>query len=240
MGRTGDTPLDRHAFRRGCLATAAIASVFALSACGGGGERQDENEPEGEFPVAITTSDFANSQRLAQTSDLELGVRNAGDETIPNLTITISTDPGSDDAFSVRSEQKDLAVPSRPVWILEHGFPKLAGETAPAGAIDRRTKNFSFGPVEPGQTKDIVWKLTPVVAGDYTVTYKISAGRFGKAVAVTEDGSPPEGEFVVKITDVPPQTRVDEAGNVVPINPDDLIGQAGSQKQREEVGGGGN
>jgi hypothetical protein len=218
---------------------AAAALMLGASACGGG-EPQDENEPEGEFPVAITTSDFPNRQRLAQTSELELAIRNAGDETIPNLTITISTDPASDDAFSIHSEQKDLAVPSRPVWILEHGFPKLAGESAPAGATDRRTKNFSFGPVEPGQTKDILWRLTPVVAGDYTVTYKVSAGRFGKAVAVTEDGNPPEGEFVVQITDVPPQTRVDEAGNVVPIDPDDLIGQAGSQQQREEVGGGGN
>ena len=240
MGRSGNTPVNRHAFQRGCVATAALALALTAAACGGGGERQDEKEPEGDFPVAITTSDFPNRQRLAQTSDLELGIRNTGNETLPNLTITITTDPSADDAFSVRSEQKDLAVPARPVWILEHGFPKLAGETEPAGATDRRTKNFTFGPVEPGQTKEIVWKLTPVVAGNYTVSYVVSAGRFGKAVAVTADGTPPEGEFVVQISDTPPQTRVDESGNVVPINPDDLIGQAGSEQQREEVGGGGN
>ena len=33
-------------------------SVVGLAACGGG-ERQDEDEPEGEFPVEIVSSEFA-------------------------------------------------------------------------------------------------------------------------------------------------------------------------------------
>jgi hypothetical protein len=261
--RVGD-----NARRRGLLFASAVALIatVAFTACGGGGERQDEDEPEGEFPVAIVTSEFPNRQRLAQTSDLTLGIRNAGDETIPTLAITITTvrtgqesstagesttteeeSPTStevtgeapvDESFSVRSQQPDVTIPGRPVWILENGFPKLAGETAPAGAQTAQTRTFSFGAVDPGDTREIVWRLTPVQPGTYTVSYTVAAGLTGKAKAVTADGSVPEGEFVVRISDVPPQTRVTDSGKVVPIKKGDIIGQAGSEQQKKELDGG--
>ena len=127
-------------------------------------------------------------------------------------------------SFSVRSDQPGLADPNRPVWILESGFPKLAshGETraeldaAPsAGAEAAQTDTFSFGPLEPGESKDIVWRVTPVVAGTYTVHYELAAGLNGNAKAVTADGGPVKGEFVVTVSGKPPAARVDDAGNVV-------------------------
>ena len=47
---------------------------------------------------------------------------------------------------------------------------------------------------------------------------------------MTGDGCVPEGEFVVRISSAPPQTRVNDAGKVVPIKPSDIIGQAGNQQ----------
>ena len=44
--------------------------------------------------------------------------------------------------------------------------------------------------------------------------YELAAGLNGKAKAVTQDGGPVEGEFVVTITDKPPQARVNSAGEV--------------------------
>jgi hypothetical protein len=217
----------------------AAAGLCALLVACGGGERQDEAEPAGEYPVSIVTSEFPNRQRLAQTSNLRLGIANTGDRTIPDLAVTITTDPNADESFSVRSEQSGLAIPSRPVWILENGYPKLAGQSAPGGAEAAQTRTFSFGALEPNQTREMVWRLTPVQAGTYTVSYRVSAGLQGKAVAINADGSEPAGEFVVTISDVPPQTRVDDSGNVVPIQKGDIIGQAGSEQQRSEVGGGG-
>jgi hypothetical protein len=261
----------------------ALCSVGIAGCLGcGGGERQDVDEPEGDFPVAIVNAEFPAKQRLAETSNLTLSVRNTGDRTVPDLAITIfttaNTDTGSETgtdttgtdttetgtdttgsaeasegteetatedqlpqasgSFSVRSQQPGLALPSRPVWILEEGYPKLLGQTQPAGGEAVQTDTFSLGPLDAGDTRDIVWRLTPVQPGTYTVHYRVAAGLQGKAVAVTADGSVPEGEFVVQITNVPPQTRVNDAGQVVPIRPGDIIGQAGSQEQKQELGGG--
>ncbi len=244
-----------------------IGLLAALMAAGiascGGGERQDVDEPEGDFPVQIVSADFPSKQQLAQNTNLTLGIENTGDNTIPDLAITIFTSsntntgesgggtttpatgtttgasnlPTSQGSFSVRSEQPGLAIPFRPVWILEEGFPKLEGQTASAGAEAAQTDTFSFGALAVNQTKRIVWNVTPVQAGTFTVHYRVAAGLQGKAKAVTADGSVPEGEFVVRISSAPPQTRVNDAGQVVPIKPSDIIGQAGSQKQKSELSG---
>jgi hypothetical protein len=251
-----------------------IGLVVALSAVGisacGGGERQDVNEPSGDFPVQIVKADFPSKQQLAQNTNLTLSVANTGDKTIPDLAITIFTSsnastsessgtttgttgtgtaatasggsgdlPTAQGSFSVRSEQEGLAIPFRPVWILEEGFPKLAGQTASAGAEAAQTDTYSFGALAPNQTRAMVWNVTPVQAGTFTVHYRVAAGLQGKARAVTGDGSIPEGEFVVRISSTPPQTRVNDSGQVVPIKPSDIIGQAGNQEQKSELGGSG-
>jgi hypothetical protein len=202
---------------------AAIAALASgVSACGDDAERQDADEPAGEFPVEVVAAKFPTEQRLAETSDLELEIENAGSEDVPDLAVTIFTgDEPSSGSFSVRSDQPGLADPNRPVWILENGFPKLVTpevtnleQAPPAGAEAAQTNTFSFGPLPPRESKDIVWRLTPVQAGTYTVHYELAAGLTGKAKAVTKDGGPVEGEFVVTITDKPPQARVNDAGQV--------------------------
>jgi hypothetical protein len=235
-----------------------------VAACGG--SRQDANEPSGNFPVQIVSADFPSKQKLVQNTNLTLAIANTGDKTIPNLAITIFTtsnqNPSSDEtantgttgngstgtaqelptvqgSFSVRSEQQGLAIPFRPVWILETGFPKLEGQSASAGAEAAQTDTYAFGALAAHQTKRIVWNVTPVQGGTYTVHYRVAAGLEGKAKAVTANGSVPEGEFVVRISTAPPQTRVNDSGQVVPIKPSDIIGQAGNQKQKSELGGSG-
>ena len=204
------------------VATAALAA--SLAACGDD-DRQDVDEPVGEFPVEIAEARFPTKQRLAETSDLRLAISNIGEMTVPDLAVTIFTgDEKASGPFDVRSDQPGLADPNRPVWILENEYPKLvtAGlqpaefDDAPtAGAEAAQTDTFSFGPLAPGDTTEIVWRVTPVEPGTYTVHYELAAGLHGNAKAVTSDGSPVEGEFVVTITDKPPKTCVDDAGKVV-------------------------
>jgi hypothetical protein len=114
--------------------------------------------------------------------------------------------------------------------------PAPPGELSGAGGADAvQTNTYSFGELEPDESVELVWLVTAVQPGTYTVHYRLAAGLQGKAVAVNEDGSVPEGEFVVRISDVPPQTRVDDRGNVVPIKKGDIIGQAGSDEQKDEL-----
>jgi hypothetical protein len=211
------------------VAVIAALSV-AMSACGGDKERQDVDEPEGNFPVAVNAAKFPTDQRLAQTSDLRLEVENTGNDQVPNLAVTIWTgDEKGGGSFSVASDQPGLSDPNRPVWILEDGFPKLATssdegaadlEAAPsAGADVAQTDTFAFGPLESNDSKDMVWRVTPVQAGTYTLHYELSAGLNGKAKAVGEDGSRVEGEFVVTITDKPARATVGDNGQVEIQNP---------------------
>lgn len=197
-----------------CLALAALA----LAGCGDG-ERQDAGEPEGEFPVEITTAKFPSEQRLGETTDFVLEVENVGEETIPNLAVTINLDEGNaDSSFSIRDDQPGLANPNRPVWILESKYPQIAGEPRPlglSGGETAQTNTFAFGSLEAGESREMIWRVTAVRAGTHTVNYIVSAGLFGKAVAVTDGGGEPSGEIVATVTDEPPKTRVNGKGDVV-------------------------
>ena len=215
------------------LALFGLLAILALGVLGcGGGERQDANEPTGNFEVDVTTSKFPTSQRIAQTSDFILGVKNTGKETLPELAFTITTDDESrnDDggvaaastdsqgSFSIRDTDPNLADPATPVWILENKYPREVDTPPPTGlspGFRAQTNTFGFGELEPGDEREIVFRLTPVMPGTYTLRYLVEAGLDGKARAVTADGGEVKGEFVVTITDKPPKASVDENGNVV-------------------------
>ena len=146
-----------------------------------GRRRQDAGEPEGDSRSQIVSANFPSKQQLAQNTNLSLSVANTGDKAIPDLAITIFTSsnantsefepssstgttstggtsaasqnlPEAQGSFSVRSEQQGLAIPFRPVWILESGFPKLAGQTASAGAEAAQTDTFAFGSLAANDT----------------------------------------------------------------------------------------
>jgi hypothetical protein len=202
-----------------------------LSACGGG-QRQDVTEPAGNFPVQITAAKFPNHQKLAEASDLQLEIKNVGDQSIPDLAVTINTGNQKSPAtstgsgqgsFNIRVDEPNLASPFRPVWILEENYPKLVtskytladlNKAPTAGAAAALTDTFQFGAVKPNDSKSIDWRVTPVRAGTYTVHYEVAASLTGKSKAVTRDGSPVKGEFVVTISAKPPQNCVTGTGKV--------------------------
>ena len=168
----------------------------------------------------------------SETSDLQLEIRNVGDQTIPDLAVTIYTGDtkagvtatgSGQGSFNTPVDQPGLANPNRPVWILENKYPKLL----PPGVsqdLDRGAQRRAPPPPRPtpsssarcraGESKDIVWRVTPVRAGTYTVHYEVAAGLQGKAKAVTANGGPVKGDFVVTISYKPQRTCVNDAGQV--------------------------
>src|SRR3954454_20730990 len=74
------------------LVCVPLLAVLA-SGCGGGntvkGERQDNDEPSGNFPVAVEEAEFPLQHELADTTTMRVVVRNAGDKRIPDINVTV-------------------------------------------------------------------------------------------------------------------------------------------------------
>jgi hypothetical protein len=206
---------------------AALVAALAITSCGGG-QMQDVTEPVGNFPVQVTKASFPNHQHISDQTDLQLAIKNTGDKALPDLAITIYTgETKADGSFNIRLDDPNLANPSRPVWILENEYPKLLGpgvtlnnldRQPTAGAAAAQTDTYQFGSVAPGDTTAIDWRVTPAKPGTYTVHYFVAAGLQGNAKAVTADGAPVKGEFVVTISSKPPKTCVTGSGKVVKGN----------------------
>lgn len=191
-----------------------------LIACGDDSEETASVESPAVFPVKVVTSKFPTVQRLGEITYLRLGVRNAGQETVPAtlMTITVGGRQGEDSAlpFGFRDPQPGLAQPDRPIWVLSEGYPRFAGEARRAGAETTSAKTFDLGPLEPGETKTAVWQLNAVRSGRYELLYEVAAGLGGKARAETPSGADVGGSFTVRITDRTPDTVVTDNGAVVP------------------------
>jgi hypothetical protein len=210
--------VSRHRHRAAVAAVLAVLLSLALAACGGGSS-SDANEAEGSYDVKVTDASFPTEQHLGQTYLLDLGVRNAGDKTIPALTVNVSIKgkegEGSTLPFGIRDPQPELAQPDRPVWVLAAHYPKFAGSTASGGAETSNQKTFDFGPLKKGATADTVWKLSAVKAGNYTLVYSVEAGLSGATKAKTGGGAAPGGSFTVKISSAERNTEVNDRGEVV-------------------------
>jgi hypothetical protein len=183
-----------------------LVALLAVAGCGG--QRQDADEPSGEFGLEIVSARFPKSQTLSQSALMVMRVRNTGDREIPNLAITVTTDASthgdSVTAFGQNLADTTLASRSRPVWIVDQD---------PSGGQSAYSNTWSFGPIPAGRSKIVRWRVTAVRAGHYVLRYRAAPGLNGKARSAA--GSKVSGSFDVTIDATPPPARVDEDGNVV-------------------------
>jgi hypothetical protein len=187
-----------------------LAGAFALAGCGGG-ERQDADEPEGEYRLEVVDARFPERQSIAERSTLRIQVRNADDSTAPNVAVTVETEPKEKGAapasFSQRVSDSRLADPNRPVWIVDDG---------PLGGTTAYTNTWALGALAPGKSAKFTWKVTAVRPGTHEVHYRIAAGLNGKAKAQGAGGDAAEGSFTVNVSRKPAQSTVDpETGEVI-------------------------
>lgn len=211
--------VSRHRHRAAVAAVLAALLALSIAACGDESS-SDANEGEGIYRVKVTDANFPPQQHLGQTYLLDLGIRNTGDKTIPALTVNVSIKgkqgEGSTLPFGIRDPQPELAQPDRPVWVLAEHYPKFVGSAAAGGAQTSNPKTFDFGPLKKDASADVVWKLSAVKPGSYTLVYTVEAGLSGATKAETgSGGSAPGGTFTVKISSAERNTEVNDSGEVV-------------------------
>jgi len=210
--------VSRHRLRASFAAALAAAATLSIAACGGGSS-SDANEPAGTYAVKVTDASFATKQQIGQTYLMKLGIRNNGRKTIPALTVNVSIkgEEGQTSTlpFAIHDPQPELAQPDRPVWVLAEHYPKFAGSAKPGGAETSNQKTFDFGALKAGATASVVWKLSAVKAGHYTLLYAVDAGLSGAAKAKTSGGASPGGTFAVDISTAHRNTEVTDSGEVV-------------------------
>jgi hypothetical protein len=197
---------------RGGIALAGVAGLIAFGGCGGG-TRQDADEPEGDFPVEVVSATFPEKQKLAQTSELVITVRNTGQDDVPNVAVTVQ-------GLNYRASQPDLSDPERPRFALNGiqrqigGFPE-AKDASPAGCDTAYVNTWACGPLKPGDEATLVWKVTAVKAGPYEVSWRVAAGLNGKAKAVATGGGAPTGSFAGNVSRAAPKVRIADDGKTV-------------------------
>lgn len=192
-------------------ATTAAATAVALAfvAGCGGGEQQDAGITSATYTVAEPAIDFPAKQDLAEESVLTMRVKNTGDETIPNLAVTVeAAGEGTESAaFGTLTDQPNQASRSRPVWIVD----EAKGDTSFANT-------WATGPLAAGRTAEFRWELAAVKSGRWTIRYHLAGALGNKAKVVFDDGEPAAGERVVDISRKPGQARVDANGDVVRVS----------------------
>jgi hypothetical protein len=183
----------------------AVIVLAVLAAGCGGSARQDADEPSGEFRVEVVSASFPRLQHIAEPVRLRVRVKNADDQTLDNVAVTVETkavEGNAATAFGQRSNDPSLADSDRPVWILDEG---------PVGGDVASVNTWSAGTLGPGESKVLTWKLVASKAGRYTIGYRVAPGLTGRATAARGNTS---GSFDVRISDLPVPARVGDDGEV--------------------------
>ena len=156
------------------LRVATVLAVLALAGCGSEA-RQDADEPEGTFRIEVVDASFPKRQQIAEPVEFKVSVRNADDETLRNVAVTVQTEPqgiNAPIAFGQRSLDEGLSDSGRPIWVLDEG--PLGGDVA-------NVNTWSAGTLRAGETRELTWKLVAARAGRFTIGYRVSPGLTGRA-----------------------------------------------------------
>src|SRR3954452_9307098 len=213
------------AHRRIAALALSVFGVSALAGCGSQvvkGDPQDRAEPRGVFPVRVTQASFPKKQSLAQDSSMQIEVENAGAKRVPNISVTVKCGRGLGGSFMTATDESDVADPERPQFVVnriptatERVNPPL--DPAPLERSSAFVDTYPLGPLDPGRKATFRWDVTAVKAGPYRLCWRVNAGLYGKAKAVTSSGSelPTSGEFKGVVSNKAPTAKIGADGKTV-------------------------
>jgi hypothetical protein len=205
---------------------AALAGASALVAVGcGGGQMQDvkESKVKGDYPVKVVSASFPQKQSLAKDSTMEIVVQNAGQKTIPNISVTVKCKAGLGNSFSttITGNQSENADPARPQFVVnkiptatERVNPPL--DPAPLERSSAFVDTYPLGPLGTGRSATFRWDVSAVKAGHYKLCWRVNAGLYGKARAVpASSGEPINGVFEGDVSRKAPKATIGPDGHSV-------------------------
>jgi hypothetical protein len=207
--------------RRNAALALSLVGLPALAAIGcGGGSQQDAKEPKGDFPVKVVSATFPDHQRLAKDSTMEIVVQNAGQKTIPTISVTVKCGQGLGGSFNTTTSDPHAADPQRPQFVVnkiptatDRKNPPL--DPAPLERSSAFTDTYPLGPLGAGRSATFRWDVSAVKAGPYRLCWRVNAGLYGKARAVAAGGGPISGEFKGEISKKAPQATIGPDGQTV-------------------------
>jgi hypothetical protein len=203
------------------IAALAGACALVVSGCGGSNEKQDAKEPTGNFPVKVVSASFPADQSLAKDSTMEIVVQNAGQKTIPTISVTVKCGAGLGGSFNTTTADTNAADTERPQFVVnkiptatERVNPPL--DPAPLERSSAFVDTYPLGPLAAGRSATFRWDVSAVKAGKYKLCWRVNAGLYGKAKAVPASGGDPiSGEFQGEISRKAPQAKIGEDGTTV-------------------------
>jgi hypothetical protein len=209
------------AHRRTAALAISLVGVPALGAVGcGGGSQQDAKEPKGDFAVKVVSASFPDHQKLAKDSTMQIVVQNAGQRTIPDISVTVKCRAGLGGSFSTTTSDTNAADRSRPQFVVNK-IPTAATrqnpplDPAPLERSSAFVDTYPLGPLAAGRTATFRWDVSAVKAGPYRLCWRVNAGLFGKARAVASGGGPIAGEFAGTISRKAPKATIGPDGQTV-------------------------
>lgn len=173
----------------GVSALALVTCAAGLTACGGGDA--DLKDASGGRPFAVSAqASFAKDQKLANVEKLTITVKNADTRPVPDVAVTLGglqrTIPVADNGAG------RVADPRRPIWVVD--VPPKGGTTAYVGT-------WALGQLAPGATKTFTWQLTPAVAGEHDVTWRVSGDLDEDGPVRAASGGATSGTLVTDVAD---------------------------------------
>jgi hypothetical protein len=210
---------------RRAAALLAAAGALALVASGCGGEKQDTKEPNASFPVKVVRASFPRNQSLAKNSTLEIVVQNAGQKTIPVISVTVKCGTQIGGSFSTATQDTNVADPLRPQFVVNK-LPTATARVNPPldpAPLERSSANvdtYPLGPLGAGRTATFMWDVTAVRPGPYHLCWRVNAGLYGKAKAVAASGGAPvSGEFRGNVVHKAPKATIGPDGRSIIQSP---------------------
>lgn len=155
------------------LTLAVTAGTAVLLA--GCGVTENPEEPAGKpVELKVTPAKFSKQQqRTGDAITISMTVTNTGENTAPNVVVTWTGLENAEapmqglEGAEITGDDDTPNRNTRSPWFVDEG----PGGTALAGGY-----SYDAGPLEPGRSKTLRWRVSPMVPGTHELTYRIVSG----------------------------------------------------------------